>query len=83
MAPRPWADDHQATFLTAYIERFVDHQKRKKLTDFWPVLETDWFANFPESKVLFGPEAPDVSHQSAEQKAALGVAIAARKRVRL
>lgn len=80
MAPRPWATEDQLTFLNGQYERFLDHQKRQVLGRFWPTLEHEWFAHFPERTALFGSSTEVLT---VVQETSLGEAIKARKSVSL
>lgn len=83
MPPNPWTCADQLTFLQARLPDFKSHQLSRTLkASFWPSLENDWFAAFPEATALFGPDAPARTEMTPEQLEELGTAIFNRKKVR-
>jgi hypothetical protein len=49
MAPSFWATEEQLTFLRSHLHEFLEKQKEKKLTLFWPALHREWFSQWPVS----------------------------------
>jgi hypothetical protein len=63
MAPPNWATSEQLKLLRSYIPIFIDYTASKKQSKFWPCLNEDWFAHWPELDVLIkdGKLPPEVS----------------------
>ncbi|KAJ7089383.1 hypothetical protein C8R44DRAFT_751398 [Mycena epipterygia] len=71
MAPPPWADEDQLTFLNLWLSDFMGRQGEGKLHLFWPPLHDAWFRRWPENAALGLPLPDDL--------ATLGAAIQVKK----
>lgn len=88
MAPKPWANEEQTLFLRSYVDRFIEHQKSHTTHTFWPLVEREWFANWPEQVLNLITTPGEVLNLDAipdpelDRTAELGGLLAARKKVR-
>lgn len=81
MASKGRTEGEQLEFLVSRVESFIDHQKRKELSKFWPVLETAWFEAFPETVAIYGSDAQPLNDMPEEQQKEVGEAVKERKTV--
>lgn len=58
MAPPIWTTPEQYEWLSAQRSKFVEHQKSKKVADFWLELDRDWFTRWPEPSVAEAEREP-------------------------
>ncbi|KAJ6614469.1 hypothetical protein B0H10DRAFT_2221204 [Mycena sp. CBHHK59/15] len=81
MAPPPWADPLELTWLHNRMADFIKRQAEGKLHLFKPAMEEDWFREFPEQRKLGLPlpKGPDARQLTQDELATLGAAIQARK----
>lgn len=80
MPGRSWTTEEQATFLTGYVEQYMDAQANKEISSaFWPRIFREWFAKYPEKNDVFPEYGPPTEGQNKEWQSALD----ARRRVSL
>lgn len=48
MAPPRWTTAEQYEFLTEYLPTFLDYTAKNKQPKFWALLNSAWFARWPE-----------------------------------
>jgi hypothetical protein len=54
-----WTTEEQATFLTSKIPDFLKAQSEGRLSLFWPTLDKEWLARFPERELpATSPDEP-------------------------
>lgn len=79
MPKRSWASHEQSEFLYSHLPKYLEAQPKKDYNSFWSRLFEDWFAEWPERRVLF----PNKSVLTIEEEVALGSAQKERREVRL
>ncbi|OCH84248.1 hypothetical protein OBBRIDRAFT_808383 [Obba rivulosa] len=79
MPPRKWASDEQEAFFESFVPVFREHQKAKTVHKFWPFMHTEWFASYPEWKLVFGAEAELMPDLDAVQLELYGAVIKTKK----
>lgn len=82
MPKRPWAGDEQHEFLNSQLPKYLEAQPTKDYNSFWSRLFEDWFARWPEGRVLF-PNKSDGEELTKEEEVALGSAQKVRREVGL
>ena len=79
-----WTTAEQATFLESKKDAFLKAQANKELALFWPSIDQDWFARWPEREIAYpappGEPAPPLSPAALTD---LQKRISARKGVRI
>jgi hypothetical protein len=56
MAPPRWTTTEQYDFLTEYLPTFLDYTAKNKQPKFWALLNSAWFARWPEIDELIAQE---------------------------
>jgi hypothetical protein len=58
MAPPNRTTPEQREFLSTRRPQFLEYQKEKRLSEFWSVLDRDWFTCWPEFGVAEAEHEP-------------------------
>lgn len=75
-----WTTKEQTEWLQERLAQYItEHTKDKDYSHFWPVLNAEWFKQFPEEAVMF-PDIP-ADTLSAEQNLTVDEAKTKRKTV--
>ena len=56
MAPPRWTTTEQYDFLAEYLPTFLDYTAKNKQPKFWALLNSAWFARWPEIDELIAQE---------------------------